>query len=119
MRDAGKGNNPVAAAAAKDMNPPLPKEWDTCVVFTLPEVAKIFRISRHSAYQAAKRGEIRTVNLGRRKLVPKKVVEDLLIAREGSATTVDKLEGIRNAVREAVGNAVRDTVNRTRQSSKL
>ena len=36
MRDAGKGNNPVAAAAAKDMNPPLPKEWDTCVVFTLP-----------------------------------------------------------------------------------
>jgi len=91
MRDAGEGNNPVAAAAAKDMKPPLPKEWDTCVVFTLPEVAKIFRISRHSAYQAAKRGEIRTVNLGRRKLVPKKVVEDLLIAREGSATTVDKL----------------------------
>ena len=42
--------------------------------------------------------------------------ENYMDAREGSATTVDKLEGIRNAVREAVGNAVRDTVNRTRQS---
>ena len=39
-------------------------------VITLNEAASILRISRGSAYEAAKRGEIPTIRIGRRLLVP-------------------------------------------------
>ncbi len=39
-------------------------------VATIDEVAKILRISRGSAYAAAKRGEIPTIRIGDRLLVP-------------------------------------------------
>jgi excisionase family DNA binding protein len=42
---------------------------ERCVV-TLTEAAVILRISRGSAYEAAKRGEIPNIRIGRRVLVP-------------------------------------------------
>lgn len=39
-------------------------------VITLNEAASILRISRGSAYEAAKRREIPTIRIGRRLLVP-------------------------------------------------
>ena len=47
-------------------------------VKTLNEVAAILRISRGSAYEAAKRGEIPTIRIGRRLLVPCAALERLL-----------------------------------------
>jgi hypothetical protein len=37
---------------------------------TIPEAAGILRISRNSGYEAARKGELKTVNFGKRKLVP-------------------------------------------------
>lgn len=47
-------------------------------VKTLDEVAALLRISRGSAYEAAKRKEIPTIRIGRRLLVPSDALERLL-----------------------------------------
>jgi excisionase family DNA binding protein len=47
-------------------------------VVTLNEAASILRISRGSAYEAAKRREIPTIRIGRRLLVPLTALEQLL-----------------------------------------
>jgi excisionase family DNA binding protein len=48
------------------------------LVVTLGEVASLLRISRGSAYEAAKRREIPTIRIGRRLLVPSAALERLL-----------------------------------------
>ena len=40
-------------------------------ILTIPEVAAFLRIGRNPAYDAAQRGEIPTIQLGRRKIVSK------------------------------------------------
>jgi excisionase family DNA binding protein len=47
-------------------------------VVTLDEAAGILRISRGSAYEAAKRREIPTIRIGRRLLVPLVALERML-----------------------------------------
>ena len=47
-------------------------------VVTLNEAALILRISRGSAYEAAKRKEIPTIRIGRRLLVPCDALERML-----------------------------------------
>jgi excisionase family DNA binding protein len=47
-------------------------------VITVGEVASLLRISRGSAYEAVKRGEIPTIRIGRRLLVPSAALERLL-----------------------------------------
>jgi excisionase family DNA binding protein len=47
-------------------------------VKTLDEVAALLRISRGSAYEAAKRKEIPTIRIGRRLLVPSDALEKML-----------------------------------------
>ncbi len=44
-------------------------------VLTIPETAKILRIGRNSAYEAAHRGQIPTIKIGRRLLVPREALE--------------------------------------------
>jgi excisionase family DNA binding protein len=45
---------------------------------TVPEAAKILGISRNSAYEAAKRGEIPSIWIGGRVLVPRAPLEKML-----------------------------------------
>lgn len=53
-------------------------------VKTLNEVASLLRISRGSAYEAAKRKEIPTIRIGRRLLVPSDALERLLAGNPSS-----------------------------------
>jgi excisionase family DNA binding protein len=48
------------------------------LVFTVSEAAALLGISRSFAYEAAKKGEIPTMHIGRRILVPKAALERLL-----------------------------------------
>jgi excisionase family DNA binding protein len=50
-------------------------------VKTLTEVAALLRISRGSAYEAAKKNQIPTIRIGRRILVPSEAFEKLLAGR--------------------------------------
>jgi excisionase family DNA binding protein len=45
---------------------------------SIPEAAQELGISRNGAYEAAKRGEIPTVRIGRRLLVPRDAIDRLL-----------------------------------------
>ena len=51
---------------------------ETELVFSVAEAGKRLGLSRPSAYLAAKRGEIPTIKIGRRLLVPKSALEKLL-----------------------------------------
>lgn len=46
-----------------------------------PETAEILGLSRGATFQAAKRGEIPTIRIGRRLLVPKAALAKMLEAR--------------------------------------
>jgi excisionase family DNA binding protein len=62
-------------------------------VVTLGEAAKILRISRGSAYEAAKRREIPTIRIGRRLLVPAAALERML---DGHNSAEAKVTSVRN-----------------------
>ena len=47
-------------------------------VYTIEEAARLLGIGRSTAYEAARRGEIPTIRIGRRLLVPKIALESLL-----------------------------------------
>ena len=53
------------------------------LILTIDEAAVVLRISRQSAYEAARRGEIPTIRLGRRVLVPRRALEKLIGAEIG------------------------------------
>lgn len=48
------------------------------LTMTVPEAAKVLGISKNSAYLAAERGEIPTIRVGRRVLVPRAALDQLL-----------------------------------------
>ena len=47
-------------------------------VLTIEEAGRYLRLSRGSAYEAARRGDIPTLRIGRRLLVPRVALEKLL-----------------------------------------
>jgi len=50
--------------------------------YSIPEVAKSLRIGRKAAYEAARTGEIPTIRIGKRILVPVAALERLLAGNE-------------------------------------
>jgi excisionase family DNA binding protein len=52
---------------------------------TIEEAAQALGISRGSAYEGARRGDIPTVRVGRRLLVPRAALERLLFKGPGAA----------------------------------
>lgn len=48
------------------------------VTYRIDEAAKVLGISRNGCYEAARRGEVPTVRIGRRLLVPKAALDKLL-----------------------------------------
>ena len=50
--------------------------------YSIPEVAKVLGIGRTAAYEAARTGEIPTIRIGKRILVPVAAMERLLAGNE-------------------------------------
>jgi len=46
--------------------------------YTVTEVARILGIGRNTAYESCRNGEISTIRIGGRILVPRNVIDDLL-----------------------------------------
>jgi hypothetical protein len=72
------GKTPKNGPDTIEPPPFLPAKWADRASFSLPEVAEIIGISPWSAYAAAKRGEIGVIRIGKREIVPRRVVERLL-----------------------------------------
>ena len=56
------------------MNMGIDKKW--CM--SVPEAAELLGISRNNAYELVKRGELPSIKLGKRKLVPRIALENKL-----------------------------------------
>jgi excisionase family DNA binding protein len=56
----------------------LAERWRELDTLTVEEAAQILRISRTSAYKAVRAGEIPSVRVGRRDIVPRIALERLL-----------------------------------------
>jgi excisionase family DNA binding protein len=67
--------------------------------FSLEETAKSIGIGRTLAYDAARRGEIPTIRIGRRLLVPRAALEQLLAtaATDGSRSLVERTAELANS----------------------
>ena len=50
------------------------------LTYTIEETAKVLGVGRGTAYEAARRGEIPTLKVGRRLLVPRHALERMLTA---------------------------------------
>jgi excisionase family DNA binding protein len=64
----------VPALGVTSVGPELPDK----PTFTIEEVGKMLGVSRPAAYRAAQRGEIPTLRLGRRLLVPRSALVSML-----------------------------------------
>jgi excisionase family DNA binding protein len=65
------------------------------LVYTVPEAGGLLGLSRNASYQAAKRGEIPTIRVGGRLIVPKVAFHRMLEGyRVGNADQEDRFEGI-------------------------
>ena len=56
---------------------------------SVPQAGHLLGLGRFAAYEAARRGEIPIVQMGRRKLVPVRALEDLLRLEPGTLTEKD------------------------------
>jgi excisionase family DNA binding protein len=56
----------------------LDAKWDGRDTFTVPEAAEILRVSRGTAYEAVKKGELPVIWIGRRCIVPRRRLEKML-----------------------------------------
>jgi excisionase family DNA binding protein len=54
------------------------------LVMTVPEAGKQLGVGRNQAYQAAKAGQIPTIRIGKRLLVPVSALDKLLSASDSS-----------------------------------
>ena len=54
--------------------------------YTIPETAKILGIGRSTAYEGARTGHIPTIDIGKRKIVPK-VALDRMLSEAGQPST--------------------------------
>ena len=54
-------------------------------VITVPEAGEQLGLGRNAAYEAAKRGDIPTVRIGRRLLVPRDAIDQLLARASGKS----------------------------------
>ena len=54
------------------------------LTYTIDEAARLLGISRNSAYEAARRGELPAIRLGRRILIPRSRLEAMLDRADGT-----------------------------------
>ena len=53
------------------------------LTMSVEEAARVLGIGRSSCYEAVARGEIRSVRVGRRRLIPRWVIDEMLRATSG------------------------------------
>ncbi len=67
------------------------------LTYSVDEAANLLGISRNSAFAAAKRGELPSVMVGHRRLVPVKALERFLADLEGGSAKASETEATRTA----------------------
>ena len=71
------------------------RTWEVAMdrwTVTVEEAAQMLGISRSSAYECVRRGELRALRLGRRLVVPRAALEELLGVSTAAASVSDNAE---------------------------
>jgi hypothetical protein len=68
----------IQAARGDETHWIIDRKYEGRSSFTVQEAAEILGISCWSAWQAAKKGELPTISIGRRKIVPRHRLERLM-----------------------------------------
>lgn len=71
------------------------RTWEVAMdrwTVTVEEAAQMLGISRSSAYECVRRGELRALRLGRRLVVPRSALEELLGGTSASAAASSETE---------------------------
>jgi Helix-turn-helix domain len=68
------------AASNREIQQVLDPKWDGYSTFTVEEFGEIFRLSRSASYAAVGNGDVKSVRIGRRVIIPRGVIERLLAA---------------------------------------
>ena len=76
---------------------------DARLTLTIAEAAELLGVSRGVAYEAARTGELETIRLGRRLLVPRARLMALLGEREASSNHDTRPAGEPGAVKSSAG----------------
>ncbi len=56
---------------------------------SVPKAGRLFGLGKYASYEAARRGEIPVITMGRRKLVPVRALEEMLKLEPGTLTERD------------------------------
>ena len=71
------------------------------LVYTVPEAGRLLGLSRNGSYEAAKRGDIPTIRIGRLLLVPKAPFHRMVaLTATGTAVSVKKSDSVAEATTE-------------------
>jgi excisionase family DNA binding protein len=60
---------------------------DECLTLSIPQAGKLLGYSRNTAYEAARRGDLPTIRLGRKIRVPKLALQRLLDGAAGGVSS--------------------------------
>ena len=85
--------------------PNAAKNGDKRLVYSVPEAGRLLGLSRNSSYEAAKRGEIPTIKIGRLLLVPKVPFHRMLECdRRGDADQEQRVHDVAVLKRQVRGS---------------
>ena len=79
----------------------MPSAQHTCLTITIPEAARRLGIGRNQGYDCARRGEIPTIQLGKRKVVPLLAFEAMLAVQSKQQIVATEL--VRRLQQKAAG----------------
>jgi len=74
------------------------------LVYTVPEAGRLLGLSRNGSYEAAKRGEIPTIKVGRLLLVPKVAFHRMLECGNRDAGQEQRFQGVATLDRHGRGS---------------
>ena len=77
ISDRNAASDPSNAAGDR-ANSPLGPKWVDREVFTVDEAGEILGLSRASAFAAVSRGEIPSIRVGKRLIIPRRPLEKML-----------------------------------------
>lgn len=77
------------------------------LTLTVSEAARVLGISRTTAYECVRTGQLRAVRLGRRLVVPRIAITELLAPQASGVDTVDTVDTVDAA--DVVGRVVPDS----------
>lgn len=75
------------------------------LTYTVEEVASLLGVSRSAAYQAVRTGELPSIRLGQRIIIPKKKIEEMMAKSQGLLQSTPEVCQI-NPETEQIGNDV-------------